>query len=804
MAAGAKKVDLPLVRLAILHVRMVRGERTIDSHFDSVPELRNWLLDEWGWRPDAMHRVRKILTAALAIYVDKASALRSHASTPETQASIVAALWGITEFPRSPTELGWRLQAAAEPAGIIDLESRGGCAATPAVSESRYRNRAREWEKKIAGHHEVVKWYDEWLAENKTELTTWFAAPPTKAPSIWRLKDVASWPPIDPIGNTGITERAALLALAGAQLSGMKTDEETVVGALRELVDTRVIHYLRDPQNDELLRGYRANVQYWFEQDPIALLSAAPAELHRTPILSDLESAAIQVPSDIDDEDLGTKARRSLSVIVKLFFYEVVEDRNHVRTAVRARAARTSIDEIARAMGRPPLISGTVDQVLARRANEDERWRERNAEDYEGLGFRADLDSNVPQGTQLIELAQLARLSSGDIQVLRCQQYLRLRERHNPAIPMVSEQLLLVTFADVSVQLDLQRLRLAAEVRRLSSIMAKLATVQPDVQRFQQLARRNEALVHVDNDDFVSAVSVIATAYYSLRPTRSVESLPRSSLEVLHQLALSGASIYTRALEKLFLNAESNSSVVRSAEPSFLATQLARTALWFSEEVVELLGYLEREGFQKKRYENRSMATRDWLVQTPIMRLRTLLAVRTAVESSVASHFERSEIAVDGLTPDLESIHEQYRMLLGIDELKPSHLPDIARMALWVAMLSDGKIPLAPNLGKSIAPLVGFLDGLPYDLAVRLNTRGCSNWLRAQNSDAGIVGRVSVTSNVGRYLSDSSDGAFEIWRAEFDRADAVRPGAARSSAPHIQQFSGFNRDSRDVTSSTGN
>jgi len=293
------------------------------------------------------------------------------------------------------------------------------------------------------------------------------------------------------------------------------------------------------------------------------------------------------------------------------------------------------------------------------------------------------------------------------------------------------------------------------------------------------LVQRNHSLVAARASRFGSGVSRIVRGLDNVRYLQNNGMLDaKAAIETAHQLALAGAGVYLRIIENLYRDP-------RTGSPDARMEESVRNALFLSAQTLERLSSLAEVdgGLSAKRHDDNYISSVIWRVQSRVIRLRVQLAARTALLAGLCPPLTQPHaLARDAalsttLDCDIPHIQQSYLDLVRTTELTEANEVAVVQLALWLAFLNGGRIPVARDAAPALKNL-RFLDLDPAEIVEgsvgwrHMDVAAASRFLIGKNANAGILSGIRQTGPVADALTVSSAQgerlkAFTQWRRDF-------------------------------------
>jgi len=375
--------------------------------------------------------------------------------------------------------------------------------------------------------------------------------------------------------------------------------------------------------------------------------------------------------------------------------------------------------------------------------------------------------------TEALALANVIRGTTSKIaRAQLCETYMEIR-RPLKFEHFKSADVVMLVLADQSAHLDMVYLKLEELVKELGELIEDASPGQAEG-AYRALIHRNDSLIHTKNARHRQAVTSIHQGFKDLEWLREHGFIEdRAARESAHQLALAGAGVYIRVVEVQLRERALPGPDVRLYEN-------ARSALFLSSETGTRLSELEAEGLPGKRHDDQHISAVSWRVQSRIIRLRTQLAIRTAVKSKLTNPIAQDKWH-DNETYDVELVQlcNSYTRLVETQELQLANRVEVVQFALWLAFLDQGNIPVVRDLAPALKEL-HFIDSDPASISRHgvnhrvLDVESATLWLVGQGANAGILSALPATGPVVDHLTQSSGGVFTSWREQFPPPPAVQ------------------------------
>lgn len=724
-----------LAQLVSAHVDTLRGNQRVSAErIRGLGSLARYVVDDQGWRCDGLHRTRTLLSDLADAFAADGDARAYGGLGRVEMAQAARILWGIDRYPGSA-------QAAVNAIGV-----------------SKNATTLRRWENRIL--------CDEAVLDCARRSVVCFGMRPSHNPTaaanafrpVWTPPS-DSWPPNQWNGGGRPTlERSRIVSLMRASLgenlralhdSISPSDEVFIV---REAVSKRLAAYFAvDPDSAFYRHLHHKIFREWFEHDILALY--AP-------------EAGLEPPSG------GGAYRSAVAAAAQMLMYEAARDRSALLAALTRRIGLVRL--LSALPERPPSGLIAVGQIAANIPGLSEQiYNEMN---------RATLTvRNVPQRTGLeneespvsaLDLAYTIRATAGEAKHVLAREYVRSRLRRvHETTPVPDREAL--ALADQSVHWDLVTLEDEPLVRMLSKFMLERRALA----KHGYLAHlwRCHAVVYNKRNDWRGALDLAHKGYETLSAMMHWEIVndPVEIAETAHQIELALSGIYVRLLERSLL--------VPSGGRLSQSEYYARGALWWSRSAFSRLDFLDHEegGLPLRRHQDGRISTVAWRVQTRIIRLRVLLAVRTALDSRICTE-QGLRLAETGtprvVTADIADLDDasipsmlaRFRELITRKEVATGHQLPIVHLAAWIAFLNHGRVPVERYLSPNLSDLT-FLDCDPVQIEagraeVPIDLVGMTQWLCARGQDAGILNWLPPRGPAAKLLDRTSDHQYGYWR----------------------------------------
>ncbi|GAA4850203.1 hypothetical protein GCM10023201_48250 [Actinomycetospora corticicola] len=710
--------------LVDMQVDLLRGRvSSAETVAQRLGLLAGFHLDQRGnWRPDGLCLVRRLLDELVGRWQRDPSGQRFYNGVrPDEVANVVRAMWGITRYPMSAS-------GALDHVGV-DVADRT----------------ADRWSRL------VLRQCASKLGELTAVSSPQRIAHPGALRPCWGAQPAETWPPAGHDGRAA-NERGRLLWRARTHLEGFDAlSDHELVALLRETVGERLLTYLSADAVAAPFRHARHHViAQWNRVDPHAWHAPVPGP------------RVAKVTRDYV---------RAIPAISQMLFYEAVEDGASLRRTASGRLGverfTASLPAITKGslvavrdlvvdgidVREHPIVTCTPPPDSARRS-----WDGTDPESADGAeGYAAFI------GT--LAVADKRRYAHNYIATRPARVADICDERSAERIAL----------ADHRVQLNLVTTEDVPLIRALSRSMSE----HPVHRRPELLAHRARAMIIMHNKANVPerAYRFGLHALASLREAVAAAAVdPIAEIEAAHQIDLALAGVHVRALERLFLE--------RGPDRDGVA-RYARAALWWSSSALERLHFLARPdirgGLPERHYTDGRIASRAWNVQTRLIWLRTLVAVRTALEAGllVDDDLRRGRsgtLDVPGPSTDslaqceLSCLRVLYREFVTRPEIGPAKQLEFTRTALWLALLDRGTLPLEQELAAGLKDL-DFLDADPAGIGPGasglVDITRLVEWLAApgRTADAGVLSWLPESGKVYRTLDRTSEGRLRYFRS---------------------------------------
>ncbi|MEQ1735348.1 MAG: hypothetical protein ABL886_02815 [Rhodoglobus sp.] len=706
-----------LLRLVELQRNILSGtEVTIVA--GSLGPLSSFFAFNGHWRPEGPAVVRRMLDALLVHWSRSHPGVFRGISASDAAAGI-RMLWGVDRPPATAASAGTHF-------------SKSGRA-------------VRAWEKRVVESPDVLKWLEKQIAPLVGHEPS---MPRSVVETTW-----ATWP--------NEPDRSALLAIARRTESARAIGDESLVRALRQLVNDAVSKYTIHSTTSKLART-------------IAQLILVPWER-----LDDLLFASPRPVEPIG----GGGARAQAAVMIQLFAYD--------STLFNSKSLQDEIDRREPS----PLATGVLVGGPRLGANPEplsNRERGAVAQTLSSVSFRLDLSEQSQRAarflgtdrllpSQALAVSEAIRMTSPSLRHSMIDHYIGLRERGQrsalPADPDLDE---IRPDGMNTIQAANNFFALADQVVRLQAVHGRS---EPQYEAFERIMRtdgnsykyadlttRDLGLIFAKTERKREGIIALSVALKNSERRRSVgESDLREQLEVLQQIELSLCGALTTLLEDHLVVA-TNSSHIHAVLP-----RLTMRVLQFSARAVGSLESISKAfgSLQNRRHEDGIHLSWSGWVETALQtRLRALLVARTVVDSGMVLRADLDQSQVDPSMIDHSSLEAVYRQIVTLPSLSGEAETRLGMQGTWLAMTAGGHIPWEEHAVASLARLA-FLDGIGVNGVTRdvlLDAGASARWHNARG-DIGTLGRVRTRSMAGVALSRTSGGAFQEWRTQLTRRD---------------------------------
>lgn len=719
-------------QLRRLFVETARGEIT-HVRLNMLGPLAAVASDGRGWRFDAICHVRAVLQAGLSAYAEEGSE-RYYGGVGRTDvAEMLRLTWGIESYPKSARR-AVELRPPPDAKRLPDADS------------------VQRWSDQVITSAAFIDRLQSTVDKTAARLDVGRGT--TSDPQAW-TSDPMTWPP--PTRAEGEDERTMILRRARQSLlsveSSLTLDDDELIQCLRqEVSDYLERTYFADDSDSRLYRHVSARLSDpWFHADILSMRAPsppfqAPRKTHR--IQRAVATAAQWVFHDLAASryahvgKLSMRIRERASVVDAgdLLLFGIRNGRSI--SGATARVEELPTGGVLRELLRPQHAGPVL--VPAR-----------------SLGTFHNGDGPF-EASAAIELANRIRSEPPDLKQDLAVGYVqrRLRSLHRPAS---ADDRILFQLADLSVQLDLVSIRDTESLRQLSALI-RSENDSPQGLAYSTLVWRNESLLNNKVKKFQRAIHQLLQGYRELKYKIDERLIPddKSARESSHQLALAATGIYIKLIE-------ANLLVRHHLDAHAWLPTYAAAALWWSSEASADLARLDSpsvEPLATTRYADLHISSVNWRVQTRVIRLRAMLGVYTAIGSRLIQ-LPRSARHLSIELPDLRAA---YRQLISTPELQSGSRPDVVNLALWIALLDCGEVPVAADLAPAMK-VVRFLDMEPVEIEERaLETRevdfsAATNWLIKTDSNAGLLHWLPRNGPVWRYLDVASSHRYSEWVA---------------------------------------
>jgi hypothetical protein len=698
-----------------------------------VPPLREdsplqaLVADAQGWRPDGWARTAHFLDKALQRYAEE-GVFSPKDGSRSLVADTMRAIWGVSAHPVGAEAVIRRLGLGVGERAVQTWQTR--VLADPAM----------------AAHVSSVA----------ARLGT--APPrPRNVRTAW-TEQAEAWPPAL---WDGVDERDLLLSAARTVDALHDLTDEEILVALRQVTGLRLRKWFYEPDRT----GHAVYVENmvldpWFGRDPLTLLA---------PVVEPARTAS------------GAKYQPAVAAAAQMLMWSALADPAALRAAADDRSA--AIRNLGVFISCRVETGSVISAVAA--GLDREEGRRRMAALFNAGGapgsYIGDPRRTADPRAALEAAYRVRSAADPGAKVVLIEDYLRLR----PAAmdrARGSEDHGLLALADQSVHWDCVLAEDVALVDRFARMLARA----PAGSRwgYGSHAHRGRAVVANKNDRWGEALGHVGAGLAELAllvgQEYVVDAVERES--AAHQIWLAGAGIAVRHLERALVHAPRR-------EFSDHVTELARRALWFAGAAWDALAFLDRGGeLPLVRHERGGIASVAWRAQTRLIRLRVLLAVRTAIAAKlVPDHLrrvghDRPLVALGPAEPrpadvgasEVPVLVDLYRELLVLPELTAAHTLDLVLLGSWLAMLNGGNLPVTqdPSIA-AVLPASRLLGGDPDAIvggthSVLLDVATLTTWLAERRSDARMINHLRRGGPVWRALDRTSGGLYSTFRALHD------------------------------------
>lgn len=693
------------------------------ERMDHLGPLAALLASNAGWRPDGLARVHGFLFELLENWAAEPTGSFYKGVSASDVRKAVGAYWGVDVYPSSA-------RAAAEM--IAD---------SAAVSADS----VEAWSKRIIAEQRLVARLIE-----QYDLPGVIETFPSIAAAVWP-SDALSWPPP---------------ALWGLTSDPQLDEREVLIDASARLLGNDVAKRLGRVR---LLQALRQSVADYVEEQYLSQRAACVEFRHfqfrvSRPWFRDDAAAARSPGVSVPVGRAGLKTERAIARITQMVMYEAAASRHALRGRLEEQVRLRSAVMIGQLLVEEREVADDHFRRASPRYVANVRKPSRSLEISRTPGAFDQLNGR-PEPERALRLAGEIRRAPAALKAPLAKSYVQARVREG-ASGLAGEDATLMLLADQSVQLDLVGLQEADLARELSFAMRQIGS-SSRAAAYSVLTWRNESLLDSKIHRHQSALHQLLQGYRELlvkHDDRVIEER-KALIETSHQIALAATGIYI----KLF---ESHLCTRRRGEEHSGLGKYAHALMWWSSQTSAHLMELdsgEHQPLARTRYEDGHISSEEWRNQTPIIRLRAMLGVHTAMESQLcrlegpaaAYLFERSDIL------------RAYLDVVALQNLPVELRTTVVNLSMWVASVNGGMVPFARELSPTLKDLA-FLDRDPVYVGEGQSAETeflmgeATAWLFSHNSDAGILHQFPVNGPVSQFLYQASAGSFASWhRAHF-------------------------------------
>jgi len=718
-----------IAALVDFYVGSMTGSENL-SGIGNLGPFSRLLIDENGWTGAGLAKSRQHIGRMLRIYASRETKKPEGGVTTKRVAESLAKHWGLTEYP---VGLGV----------VFDEFPKGTDESFPA------RKTMYDWPRRVQSSGAVLSWLNyEWLPN--TPAT--FARLPSGPRPRWGGSKEA-WPPETVNGSAiyeGEREELVVAALATAGISGL--DGKDTINVLREVVAEHLLsNYFARASSSQMYRHLLHRLAApWASGDALAL-----SEFSR-----DVE----EKPAD------SGHYTHTAAVATQLFFHDAalglspgIADR--LREVAQARFGALAMRELATENSLNVL--GAIMRTVADDAIQRFIFRTTKSTTLEDIVLVGAIEKShdTHLAASLYKTAiELRNARSAREKHDYGEKYMRDRRTVDWA-KVGDADAVLLELADQSAQLDFVYQRMHNLAEELGELIRDTASTGRGL-AYRALVHRNESLVHAQQSRFGSGVNSIVRGLESVRHLEREGVLDaKAARETAHQLALAGAGVYLRIIENLYRDP-------RTTVPDARVEESVRNALFLSSQTLERLGELEDCGLAANRHDDNYISSVSWRVQSRIIRLRVQLASRTAILAKICPPLTSKTPLGRTLDCDIPHLIQSYLDLIETPELTAANEVVVVQLAMWLAFLNGGRVPVAEALSPGLK-MLRFLDADPSRLspggsATRvMDIRAASEFLLTMKSNAGILSGIREKGHVASVLLEHSGGAFAEWREQY-------------------------------------
>jgi hypothetical protein len=737
--------------------------------------LAVFVLDQAGWRPDALYALKHFLTQALDALADKRQQAMPFRFAPGEVAAAVRAAAGLEHYPVSRD---W--------AGLL---------AHPAVRESSVRN----WEQTCGSV----------LSDEIRELCRQAR---TTAPAPLLVQDAFDYASADTWPTPRLRQAALQRARSALEPELRNLPELTdalLWDFLRQMTAERAEHYLdlsRHELSGEASRDACASAPTLRKHHNTAALRAY-SYLHYTVtptwsppgrlwLLSHHGVPHLARPSAYRAG--GEYFREAAAAALSRALFEFIDSPEFLPAAVLHSMARFLEDGTAvAAMVGPermavtlrqyaPAVAAATRTLLARNHTQPPRLR---SEPLPARSQRVVRESDTVDVDDLIELALLIRgRSAPDDKFPFIDSYLRKRA-HIAGRPLDREEREAVALADHYVEWDAVCISGAlpqaqGQLDELHRMIRRFPMEQHHgyaTHRFRgraMVANKQGGQQRIALHHAMSGVTRLAELRTYHRAGSDLE-----IAEAVHQHCLGLAGIWLKWLE----------DVLKSPRPTRMpAWVLARHACYWAQAALQRLEFLDGAfplppPAEDVRWKEKRISTSRWRVQTRLIHARAQAAAQIALAAGLGTRkeFTREQPGagepIDPRTFERDCLSWHYHQILQLDEItERTDGPPITQLALTIGFLDQGALPtlrleeLDDRKRRVLQQPLDFLFSSPdtvnttaprYGLPlIELRPDAAAAYLRRRHWDAGILSALPHPQRSSALPVDPSSPAAKVHR----------------------------------------
>lgn len=698
-----------------VHTDTLKGKSVRPERVGALGPLAGLVVANGRWREDGLACVHGFLTECLSKTVE---GVQTYGDVkPSIVRNVLEAMWGLSHSPLSVGE-------------AVKFVGPGVHGSTPS-----------RWEERLIEGDRTVDWIESKIddIQNREED----GSKPLSSRPFWYQADGACWPPGDPY-LLGKAVSDVLIDRARRALGIERSSSDTSYASLVLLEAAK--HSLRQYHSyrTESSQAYRylengvfvewAKVKEILEHPPLYGSSASKGR-YRTQV-----AASVQLRMFLLKREDFLRAESKISLRVTHFPGSDLGNQ-----PLRIRRLLESGEVETRKF---------VDEALC----------------LGEAGSKADADLLMSQ-------AALMR-KTDDFRLKKYLMDIYMSARVSDISSLPDNQLATIALADHSVQLDMLNSEDAAGIAKLTVLINSMNSINPRKGLALHTLRSEIVLNNKRNATDVAMVfgGIAYRRALALEGEGWTSVIER--MEVLQQVDLALAGVFVRALERSF----------RGNRDDRIA-YYASWALWCSSLALARIAFLEQPdvggGLPTVRHSEGRISTTGWRVQPEVIRLRTVVAVSTAIQSRLV---EEAAVVkcLEGLRykrlhreSELTAFLEQqqveyttafactlYRNLIVRRELTPGHQLDIVRVAVWIALMNGGEIPVEIGASAGIREL-NFLDTNPAHLVnggmqtVQIDIDRAVDWIHERSTDFGLISWLKRSDRVHKYLRRASEGRYD-------------------------------------------